>query len=181
MSKANDTEIRHDVRHARSAIRSLPPASASDGTAARIGRRAARTYALVVPNEPAPDRTRDQSDGARDQHDRSRDPHGRDSSRDAERDSDIRPPVRPAQQQMPALDPPTVPFAIGGMVIWAIIGLVLLLFHNTLSDHGHTDWLWICLAGFLLGFPGWLVMIRHDRHRAARRRARTDQESSSVG
>jgi hypothetical protein len=89
--------------------------------------------------------------------------------------------ARPPQRQLRPLDPPTVPFAIGGMVLWAIIGLVLLLFRDTLSAHGHTDWLWICLAGFLLGFPGWFVMIRHDRHRAARRAAGSDQESSSVG
>ena len=38
--------------------------------------------------------------------------------------------------------PPTVSFAVGGIVIWAIIGLALLPFRQ-LSDHGHTDWLWI--------------------------------------
>ena len=89
--------------------------------------------------------------------------------------------ARPPQRQLQPLDPPTVPYAIAGIVVWAIIGLVLLLFRNTLSAHGHTDWLWICLAGVLLGFPGWIVMIRHDRHRSARRAAGTDQESSSVG
>jgi uncharacterized membrane protein len=75
------------------------------------------------------------------------------------------PPLKP-------LDPPTVPFAIGGMVIWAVIGLVLLLgFRDTLSAHGHTDWLWICLAGFVAGIPGLLIMITHDRHRRERRAA----------
>ena len=88
---------------------------------------------------------------------------------------------RPPQRHLEPVDPPTVPFAIGGMVLWAIAGLVLLLFRHTLSAHGHTDWLWICLAGFLWGFPGWYVMVRHDRHRAARRAARNDQEPSSVG
>lgn len=94
---------------------------------------------------------------------------------------------RPPQQQLAPLDPPTVPFAIGGIIVWAVLGLVLLLFKDTLADHGHTDWLWVCVAGFLLGFPGWLVMIRHDRYRADRRggddagHAGTNQESSSVG
>jgi hypothetical protein len=65
-----------------------------------------------------------------------------------------------------------VPFAIGGIVAWAVAGLVLLPFRDWLADHGHTNWLWICLAGFLLGFPGLAVMVRHDANRqdASRRR-----------
>ena len=55
-----------------------------------------------------------------------------------------------------------VPFAVGGIVAWAVAGLVLLLFRDWLAEHGHTDWLWICLAGFLLGIPGLAIMIRHD-------------------
>ena len=82
---------------------------------------------------------------------------------------DDRPAARPELRELPALELPAVPFAIGGMVVWAVLGLVLLLFKDTLAAHGHTDWLWICLAGFLLGFPGWYVVGRHDRHRRARR------------
>jgi hypothetical protein len=67
------------------------------------------------------------------------------------------------------LDPPMVPFALAGMAIWAVLGLVLLAFRGTLSDHGHTNWLWTCLAGVLLGLPGLYLMIRHDRHRRTRR------------
>jgi hypothetical protein len=66
------------------------------------------------------------------------------------------------------LDPPMVPFAVAGIVVWAVVGLVLLLFRDWLADHGHTDWLWICLAGFLLGFPGLAVMLRHDANRRGR-------------
>jgi hypothetical protein len=62
-----------------------------------------------------------------------------------------------------------VPFAVVGIVIWAVLGLGLLLGYGWLHRHGHTDWLWTCVAGFLLGFPGLAVMIRHDRHRRARR------------
>lgn len=64
-----------------------------------------------------------------------------------------------------------VPFAIAGLIAWALAGLILLAFHGWLSAHGHTNWLWICVAGFLLGLPGLYVMIRHDRNRAARRAA----------
>jgi hypothetical protein len=89
-------------------------------------------------------------------------------------------PPKPAQRELAPLDPPTVPFAVGGMALWAVAGLVMLPFRDTLSAHGHSDWLWICVAGFLLGFPGWLVMIRHDRRRRARQAAVTRDESSGV-
>jgi hypothetical protein len=67
------------------------------------------------------------------------------------------------------LDPPMVPFAIGGLAAFAVAGLVLLLFRGRLEAHGHTDWLWICLAGFLVGLPGLATMVRHDAHRRQRR------------
>jgi Protein of unknown function (DUF2530) len=71
-------------------------------------------------------------------------------------------PVRP-------LDPPMVPFAVGGIVLWAVAGLALLPFRDTLEAHGHGSWLAICVAGFLWGFPGLAVMIRHDANRRRRR------------
>ncbi|GAB1644728.1 hypothetical protein KRMM14A1259_51510 [Krasilnikovia sp. MM14-A1259] len=67
------------------------------------------------------------------------------------------------------LDPPMVPFALAGMAAFAVAGLVLLLNRDWLQAHGHTDWLWICLAGFLLGIPGLLTMLRHDANRRRRR------------
>jgi cell division protein FtsW (lipid II flippase) len=60
------------------------------------------------------------------------------------------------------LDPPMTPLAIGGMVVWAVAGVVLWL------AGAPTTWVWTCVAGAALGFPGWAVMRRHDRHRAAR-------------
>ncbi|HEY0698803.1 MAG TPA: DUF2530 domain-containing protein [Micromonospora sp.] len=76
------------------------------------------------------------------------------------------------QQPLPRpepLDPPMVPFAVAGLVIWAVVGLVLLYFRDWLVAHGHENWLWICLAGFLAGFPGLAVMVRHDANRRRRR------------
>jgi hypothetical protein len=65
-----------------------------------------------------------------------------------------------------------VPFALAGLALWAVAGLVLLLFfRGWLAAQGHTNWLWICLAGFLVGLPGLAVMLRHDANRR-RRRAR---------
>jgi Protein of unknown function (DUF2530) len=61
-----------------------------------------------------------------------------------------------------------VPFAVVGIIGWAIAGLVLLLMRDWLAEHGRLDWLWICLAGFLLGFLGLAVMIRHDARRSRR-------------
>jgi hypothetical protein len=69
----------------------------------------------------------------------------------------------PGLPPMKPLDPPTVPFALGGMAVWALVGIGLLIFAPD-----REDWLWICLAGFLLGFPGLATMIVHDRHRRAR-------------
>lgn len=68
------------------------------------------------------------------------------------------------------LDPPMVPFALAGMAAFAIAGLVLLVFfRDWLSAHGHTSWLWICLAGFLIGIPGLITMLMHDANRRRRR------------
>jgi hypothetical protein len=67
------------------------------------------------------------------------------------------------------LDPPMVPFALGGMAAFAVAGVLVLLFH------GPREWVWICLAGFLLGIPGLLTMLRHDANRR-RRQALTHPE-----
>lgn len=63
-----------------------------------------------------------------------------------------------------------VPFVLGGMATWALAGLVLLLVRDRLERHGHTNWLWICVAGFLLGLPGLVIMVRHDAQRRTRMR-----------
>lgn len=70
------------------------------------------------------------------------------------------------------MDPPMVPFAAGGTVAWLIAGLVLLPQRGSLAAHGHTWWLWMCLAGVLFGLLGWALMARRDRRRRARRAAR---------
>ncbi len=69
-----------------------------------------------------------------------------------------------------------VPFAVGGIVVWAVVGLILLAFRSTLIEQGHEEWLRICLAGFLLGFPGLAVMIKHDANRR-RRQAHTAEHA----
>jgi hypothetical protein len=68
-----------------------------------------------------------------------------------------------------ALDPPMVPFALGGMAAFAVAALVVLVLQ------GPAEWLWTCVAGVLLGIPGLLTMLRHDANRR-RRRALTHPE-----
>jgi hypothetical protein len=65
-----------------------------------------------------------------------------------------------------------VPFAVGGIAIWVIVGLVLLVNRDALAEQGREGWLTICLAGALLGLPGLATMVIHDRNRARRRAAR---------
>lgn len=62
-----------------------------------------------------------------------------------------------------------VPFALAGMAVFALVGLGLLLARDWLVSNGHEGWLWICLAGFLWGFPGTATMVVHDRNRRKRR------------
>ena len=69
----------------------------------------------------------------------------------------------PPERELEPLDPPMVPFAIGGIVAFAVVGLALL------AAGAPSSWLWICLAGFLLGFPGLATMIMHDGNRRRRR------------
>ena len=71
--------------------------------------------------------------------------------------------------RLAALDPPMLPFAIGGTALWALIGLALLPFRHDLATRGHGWWLRICLAGVLWGFVGTAAMIRRDANRRRRR------------
>jgi len=68
----------------------------------------------------------------------------------------------PEPRKLEPLELPMVPFAVAGIVAFAVVGVVLLIVG------GHPDWVRICVAGFLLGFPGLAVMIRHDANRRRR-------------
>jgi uncharacterized protein DUF2530 len=69
---------------------------------------------------------------------------------------------QPARPTPKPLDPPMVPFAVGGIVLWVIAGLILLV-----VDAPHS-WRGICVAGALWGLPGLATMLVHDRNRKRR-------------
>jgi Protein of unknown function (DUF2530) len=78
---------------------------------------------------------------------------------------------RAEPRQLAALDLPMVPFAVGGLIVWLIVGAILAPFHTSLAAHGRGEWLRICVAGFLVGLPGLALMLVHDRNRRRRRPA----------
>lgn len=61
------------------------------------------------------------------------------------------------------LDPPMVPFAIAGLAAFVVAAIVCLL-----AD-APDEWLDTSVAGFLVGIPGLITMIVHDRNRKRRR------------
>jgi len=63
-----------------------------------------------------------------------------------------------------------VPFAVGGLIVWLIVGAILAPFHTQPGRarprrYGYA----ICVAGFLVGLPGLALMLVHDRNRRRRR------------
>ncbi|MED7949620.1 DUF2530 domain-containing protein [Streptomyces sp. BE20] len=84
-------------------------------------------------------------------------------------------PKTPLHPSPPSLEANDVAIVGGGTVVWFVAFLVLLPFWGTLSDHGHGNWPWICLAGSGLGLIGlWYCRARRDaiaRSRAAEARA----------
>lgn len=66
------------------------------------------------------------------------------------------------------VQPPPVQIDTGrivliGTALWFVAFVVLLPFYGWLGDHGHRVWLWTCLAGWILGLIGYLILRRHRR------------------
>jgi len=76
-----------------------------------------------------------------------------------------------------------VAIVTGGTVLWLVAFLVLLPFHGWLAAHGHTNWPWICLAGFGLGLIGvWYCRARRDaiaRSNAAENKTTEDHSAQA--
>ncbi|WP_406726875.1 DUF2530 domain-containing protein [Streptomyces sp. GD-15H] len=85
------------------------------------------------------------------------------------------------------LEGPVVATIVGGTITWFALFLVQLPFYGWLDDHGHTWWLWTCLAGGGLGFIGiWYVRrrdaaIKRDRAAATARATETVEKEPAGG
>jgi hypothetical protein len=70
----------------------------------------------------------------------------------------------PARQTPEPLDVDAVTVVTGGTVLWTLAALGLLPFYGRLAEHGHTWWLWTCVAGAGLGVLGiWYCRRRRSR------------------
>jgi hypothetical protein len=65
--------------------------------------------------------------------------------------------------QPPAVRMNTGRIVLVGSVLFFVAFLVLLLCWSKLRSAHHEIWLWTCLAGWLLGILGWLVIVKHRR------------------
>ena len=69
-----------------------------------------------------------------------------------------------------------------GTALWFVAFVVLLPFWGWLGRHDHRIWLWTCLAGWLLGLLGWLIMTgtgAHGPHHLTQRRSARSRLISS--
>jgi len=77
-------------------------------------------------------------------------------------------PPRPTPEP---LDVDAVQVVTVGTILWAVAGIVLLVFaRDWLAEHDRTWWLWTCAAGAGLGVPG-VLYCRRRRNRLGRRAA----------
>ena len=68
----------------------------------------------------------------------------------------------------PLPQPPPVQMNTGRIIlvgtgIWFVGFLALLPFYGWLGRHDHRIWLWTCLAGWVLGLIGFVLVGRHRR------------------
>ncbi|MEV0689680.1 DUF2530 domain-containing protein [Streptomyces sp. NPDC050388] len=68
----------------------------------------------------------------------------------------------PKHEAPEPLEGPVVATIVGGTIIWFALFLVQLPFYGWFDDHGHTWWLWTCLAGGGLGLIGIWYVRRRD-------------------
>jgi Protein of unknown function (DUF2530) len=65
----------------------------------------------------------------------------------------------PDPRQPAQVDPR--PVVIAGTTLWFLGFVVLLPFYDWLGRHGHRVWLWTCLAGWIVGLIGYLLLRKH--------------------
>ncbi|WP_258308418.1 DUF2530 domain-containing protein [Streptomyces sp. NWU339] len=89
----------------------------------------------------------------------------------------------PKHEAPEPLEGPVVATIVGGTIIWFALFLVQLPFYGWFDDHGHTWWLWTCLAGGGLGFIGIWYVRRRDaaiKREQAAAAARGTESAQSV-
>ncbi|MEI5522308.1 DUF2530 domain-containing protein [Streptomyces brasiliscabiei] len=88
----------------------------------------------------------------------------------------------PQHEAPEPLEGPVVPVIIGGTILWLLLFVVQLPFYGWFEDHGHTWWVWTCLAGGGLGFIGIYYVRRRDAaiKRDAARRAPAEAEAAEA-
>ncbi|GAA2270666.1 DUF2530 domain-containing protein [Streptomyces ruber] len=82
----------------------------------------------------------------------------------------------PRHEAPEPLEGPVVATITGGTILWFVLFLAQLPFYGWFDDHGHTWWVWTCLAGGGLGLIGIYYVRRRDAaiKRAAALRAGGD-------
>ncbi|KFF94896.1 membrane protein [Streptomyces scabiei] len=87
----------------------------------------------------------------------------------------------PKHEAPAPLEGPIVPTIIGGTILWLVLFVVQLPFYGWYEDHGHTWWVWTCLAGGGLGFIGIYYVRRRDAaiRRDAERKAAAEAEAGA--
>jgi Protein of unknown function (DUF2530) len=64
------------------------------------------------------------------------------------------------QRRTPAQVDPR-PVVVVGTALWFLGFVVLLPWYDWLGRHGHRIWLWTCLAGWIVGMLGFLLLRKH--------------------
>jgi hypothetical protein len=70
---------------------------------------------------------------------------------------------RPERVRPDAVQTNPRPVVAVGTALFFVAFVVLLPFYGWLGEHHHRDWLWTCLAGWLLGLFGWTLLRKHRR------------------
>jgi hypothetical protein len=85
----------------------------------------------------------------------------------------------PKHEAPEPLEGPVVATIIGGTILWFVLFVVQLPFYGWFDDHGHTWWVWTCLAGAGLGLIGIWYVRRRDA--ALKRTAAGEATETATG
>lgn len=87
---------------------------------------------------------------------------------------------RPQKATPAPLDVDVVSVIAVGTALWFVAFVVMLPLHGRFDDAGHKGWLWVTLAGWVLGLLG-IVVSRAQRAAAQRAHGARDHTSGRNG